>query len=91
MDNETIRTDRRAFIGKVTLSIGGVTVSSLLPASILQAAPTLNCYAIDPCGDWQLDDICNSYPPYSLRVVANVTKQGSVTANVDSADWHWIG
>ena len=83
--------DRRAFLGGISLSIGGVAVAALLPASLLQATPVgLVCAAHDPCGDWQLDDICSSYPPYAFRIDTGVPRHGRVTANVEAADRYWV-
>jgi hypothetical protein len=47
--------------------------------------------ATDACGDWQLDDICNSYPPYSFRIVAPDRREWALASAMPSADWHWIG
>lgn len=58
--------DRRAFLGRVVVSVGGVVVASALPVSLLEASPAA-CVAHDPCGDWTLDDACGAYPPYSFR------------------------
>jgi hypothetical protein len=92
MDKSTgFRTDRRAFLSGVSLSVGGVAVASLLPVSLLQAAPVgLTCAAHDPCGDWQLDDICNSYPPYAFRIDTGVPRHERVTARVDAVDRDWV-
>jgi hypothetical protein len=57
--------DRRAFLNRVALSVGGVAVASALPVSLLQASPA--CLASDPCGDWTVDDMCTAYPPYAFR------------------------
>jgi hypothetical protein len=58
--------DRRAFLGRVALSVGGVAVASALPVSLLEASPAA-CGFQDPCGDWTVDDMCNAYPPYAFR------------------------
>jgi hypothetical protein len=57
--------DRRAFLGRMVVSVGGVAIASALPVSLLEASPA--CLASDPCGDWQLDDMCGAYPPYAFR------------------------
>jgi hypothetical protein len=89
-DSTGFRADRRAFLGGISLSVGGVVVASLLPLSLLQAAPAgLTCAAHDPCGDWQLDDICNSYPPYAFRIDTGVPRHGRVTAHIEAADRDW--
>ena len=82
---------RRAFLGGVTLSVGGVAMATLLPSSLLQAAPVgLRCGAHDPCGDWQLDDICISYPPYAFRIDTGVPRHGRVMAAVEAVDQYWV-
>ena len=58
--------DRRAFLGRVAVSVGGVAIASTLPVSLLEASPAA-CTAFDPCGDWTLDDMCGAYPPYAFR------------------------
>ena len=83
--------DRRAFLGGVSLSLGGVAVATLLPVSLLQAAPaSLSCSAQDACGDWQLDDICISYPPYAFRIDTGVPRHGRVMAAVEAVDQYWV-
>ena len=83
---------RRAFLGGVSLSVGGVAMATLLPSSLLQAAPVgPRCGAHDPCGDWQLDDICNSYPPYAFRIDTGTPRHVRVSAACESADRHWVG
>ena len=87
---------RRGFLGGLTLSFGSVAVVGVARAKLLSEvlppppAAGLACSALDPCGDWQLDDICNSYPPYAFRVDpvgASPLRRDVVPA---SADWHWI-
>jgi hypothetical protein len=86
---------RRAFLGKVTVSVGGVTLGGLLPASLLQAAPAA-CLVdaarfSDPCGDWQLDDVFTAYPPYSLHPASPVPREARIGAGVDPVDAHLVG
>jgi hypothetical protein len=57
--------DRRSFLAQAAFCVAGVAGGSVLPASLLQASSA--CIAVDACGDWQLDDICNAYPPYAFR------------------------
>jgi hypothetical protein len=78
--------DRRRFLGSVSLAAGGLALGSLLPASLLEAAPAA-CF-VDACGDWQLDDICIAYPPYSLHMQCGA--QATVSAAVDPVDSHWV-
>ena len=79
--------DRRAFLGRFTLTLGGAVVASALPGSFLQAAPVgLACTFHDPCGDWHVDDMCAAYPPYAFRVEAGVPSSGRMTAQVAPID-----
>jgi hypothetical protein len=87
--------DRRQFLGQVSLSVGGVALGAMLPVSLLQATTPAACLADasawpDPCGDWQLDDICNAYPPYSLHPAAPVPVVQQMSAAVEPVDSHWV-
>jgi hypothetical protein len=44
----------------------------------------------DPCGDWQLDDICNSYPPYSMHLAPAMPAAAPMSAAVQDIDRHWV-
>jgi hypothetical protein len=66
---------RRAFLGRIAVSVGGVAVASALPVSLLEASPA--CLPHDPCGDWQLDDVCGAYPPYAFRRDADHPRDAS--------------
>jgi hypothetical protein len=86
---------RRAFLGKVTVTVGGVTLGGLLPVSLLQAAPAAclvdaSRYA-DPCGDWQLDDVFTAYPPYSLHPASSLPRAQACGSGADPVDLHWLG
>lgn len=61
----SFRPERRSFLGQAVFCVGGAAAGVTLPVSLLEASPA--CIATDPCGDWQLDDICSSYPPYSFQ------------------------
>lgn len=89
--------DRRRFLNSASLSVAGVAVGSLVPVSLLQAAPlcvapgmTAAAGFADPCGDWQLDDICLAYPPYAFRTGAARPHTRPTAAADHGADWHWI-
>jgi hypothetical protein len=84
--------DRRSFLGGVTLTVGGAVVTSLLPVSLLQAAPAagLACGYQDPCGDWTVDDMCGAYPPYAFRVDTGIPHAGRMTAHVEPVDQMWV-
>jgi hypothetical protein len=61
----------------------------------LQAATPAACLVDasawpDPCGDWQLDDICNAYPPYSLHPSTPVPVAAPLSASIAPADAHWV-
>ncbi|MEY4763190.1 MAG: hypothetical protein RLZZ200_3047 [Pseudomonadota bacterium] len=82
--------DRRYFLGGVTLTVSGLAAGAGLSPSLLAAAEaSWVCTAKDPCGDWQLDDICNSYPPYAFRVDAAPFRNARSFVVAQSADWHW--
>jgi len=82
--------DRREFLCRMTLTAGGAALAAWLPVSLLQAAPVavVACQR-DACGDWQLDDICIAYPPYSLHM-KSPAPPAVATAPGDPADEHWI-
>jgi hypothetical protein len=78
--------ERRSFLGKVVVSVGGIAAGSLLPASLLQASPACIA-ATDLCGDWTLDDICTAYPPYAFqRDAAQPRDRAACTHHVDPLD-----
>jgi hypothetical protein len=76
--------DRRRFLGRIALSVGGIAVATALPVSLLQASPA--CLAYDPCGDWTLDDMCSAYPPYAFRRDAEVPRTAAAPQHVDGLD-----
>jgi hypothetical protein len=80
-----LQPERRAFLGKAVFLLGGATVASVLPASLLAASPA--CMATDPCRDWQLDDMCSAYPPYAYRHDAGQARMRARAASqVDPLD-----
>jgi hypothetical protein len=95
MQHDVANPPRREFLGKVTISIGGVTLGGLLPAALLQAAPPA-CLVdasrhADPCGDWQLDDVFTAYPPYSLHPAHPLPREPAMCVGADPVDRHWVG
>lgn len=83
--------DRRTFLGRVSITVGGVAVAAVLPVSLLQAAPArLACAVHDPCGDWTVDDMCAAYPPYSFRIDSGVPRSGRISAQVAAVDQNWV-
>jgi hypothetical protein len=46
--------------------------------------------ATDPCGDWQLDDMCLAYPPYAFRTGAMPAHTQPAAHDACGADWHWV-
>jgi hypothetical protein len=85
--------ERRRFLGGMSLSLAGVAAGGLIPASLLQAAPRCAAMAAghtDPCGDWQLDDICLAYPPYAFHAGAGTAHTQPAAAAAHGADWHWV-
>lgn len=84
---------RRRFLGQVTLTVGGLAVAGVAPASLLPGpAASLRCAAgaVDACGDWTLDDICTAYPPYAFRTPAAVPHTRPPDLEAAGADWHWV-
>jgi hypothetical protein len=82
---------RRQFLGGLTITVGGSLIAGLVPTSLLQAASlTQVCLPQDPCGDWQVDDMCLAYPPYAFRIDSGVPQTQPLTLNIAPADRHWI-
>lgn len=65
--------ERRSFLGQAVCCLGGAAAGAALPVSLLQASPA--CIAVDACGDWQLDDMCCTYPPYAFRRDADLPRR----------------
>jgi hypothetical protein len=80
-------TDRRQFLCRTSLTLGGAALGAWLPVSLLEAAPA--ACLVDASGDWQLDDICIAYPPYSLHM-KSPAPPAVATALADPADSHWV-
>jgi hypothetical protein len=76
--------DRRAFLNRVAVSVGGVAIAAALPVSLLQASPV--CAARDPCGDWTVDDMCGAYPPYAFRRDADQPHARQASVHLDGLD-----
>ena len=86
--------DRRRFLGQVTLGIGGVALGTLVPVSLLEAAPAAclvdaSMYP-DPCGDWNVDDMCSAYPPYAFNTGPSIPHSVVHADSVAGADHHWV-
>jgi hypothetical protein len=84
---------RRAFLARATITVGGVA-AGLAPVSLLDAAPAacrvnVSVHA-DTCGDWTVDDICNAYPPYAFRTGAARPHTRPMAVQVDAVDRHWV-
>ena len=76
--------DRRAFLNRVAVSIGGIVVGAAMPVSLLQASPV--CSAFDPCGDWTVDDMCGAYPPYAFRRDSEAPRAVQGAVHLDGLD-----
>lgn len=88
-----ISLDRRAFLGRITVTAGGIAVAALAPVSLLQASEASRfpaCVRHDPCGDWQLDDMCAAYPPYSFHAAPVVPQSEYLMAHVEPIDSAWV-
>jgi hypothetical protein len=88
------RLNRRAFLGGIGLSVGGVAFGAAAWPSLLEAAPAA-CWVNaadypDACRDWQLDDMCAAYPPYAFVTGAVPAHTRPVVAANLGADWHWV-
>ena len=84
---------RRYFLGRLTLTVGGVALAGLAPASLLEASTGCSVVALaasDPCGDWTVDDMCGAYPPYAFRTGASPPHSRPVSLAVAGADWQWV-
>jgi hypothetical protein len=93
--SEFARLDRRAFLGRITITVGGAAAAAVLPVSLLQAAATSrfpSCVVHDPCGDWELDDMCNAYPTYSMHLdTGGVVRNKGMSASIEPVDRYWVG
>jgi hypothetical protein len=88
MNGQPESLDRRRFLGRVTLTMGGVALSG---ASLLEAAPAclVNAAAYpDACGDWTVDDMCGAYPPYAFD--SGASRPHTVPVHGAGADRYWI-
>lgn len=93
MDAVKFSIERRRFLGGISLSFAGVAAGGMVPVSLLQAAPqcvVLATGATDPCGDWQLDDMCLAFPPYAFRTGAIPPHTQPAALDAFGADWHWV-
>jgi hypothetical protein len=84
--------NRRAFLGQMSLSMGGVAVATLAPISLLEAAPmcAVSAELADPCGDWTVDDMCMAYPPYAFAVPPAPAHTQPMTTGVSDIDRYWV-
>jgi hypothetical protein len=86
--------DRRAFIGHIACSAAGAAAAVLLPVSLLEAGEV--CATVgspqypDPCGDWTVDDMCSSYPPYAFNICPATHRHAPMSAPVAAVDQAWV-
>lgn len=95
MQDSSPKLPRREFLGKVGVTVGGMSVAAWLPVSLLQGATPSSCLVNasawpDPCGDWQLDDVFTAYPPYSLHPAAAAPPAHAWNADSAAIDQHWV-
>jgi hypothetical protein len=61
---------RRTFLTHAGWCMGSAALSSAIPASVCATAPGachVNAAACpDACGDWTVDHVCGTWPPYSF-------------------------
>jgi hypothetical protein len=99
MSGQSLNSQRRQFLGQVTLAVGGMALSGvslarIAPGSLLAAAPSCLVDAAtyaDPCGDWTVDDMCGAYPPYTFDTGVARPHSMPVAGDAVGADHHWIG
>ena len=94
MSEQLLSSDRRRFLGQVTMTAGGVVLAGLAPASLLEAAPAAclvdaSLYP-DACGDWTVDDMCSAYPPYAFNTGPSTPHTVGQINTVAGADHHWV-
>jgi hypothetical protein len=90
---ERFSSERRRFLGTMSLSVGGIAVASMAPVSLLQAMPQCVVPAVgqsDLCRDWTLDDMCNAYPPYAFHTGAARPHTLPSRPAMADADRHWV-
>jgi len=80
----TIRMDRRAFLGHVSLTAGAVVATSMVPLSVVHALPTGVPLAVS-AGAWagHVDDAWGHWPPYSHPIPYGRTE---TVAQLDGVD-----
>jgi hypothetical protein len=94
MSEQLISSERRRFLGQMTLTAGGLVLAGFAPVSLLQAAPVAclvdaSMYP-DPCGDWNVDDMCSAYPPYAFNTGPSTPHTVGYVDTVAGADHHWV-
>ena len=84
----SIRLDRRAFLGHISLTAGAVVATSLVPLSVVHALPTGVPLAVS-AGAWtgHVDDACGHWPPYSHPIPYGRTRvEPATVAHLDGVD-----
>lgn len=92
MSGSSFIAERRLFLTRASWIMGGTAAASLVP-SLLQAAPAA-CYVDaglypDACGDWTVDHVCSSWPPYAYDTGPSRARHVPVHATAD-VDRHWV-
>lgn len=99
MSEQSFSPERRHFLGKFTLTFGGValsgmSVAGMAPLSLLEVAPAACLVDAaawpDACGDWTVDDMCSAYPPYSFNTGASQPHSVPFGFDVQGVDRHWM-
>ena len=92
MSGTSFVADRRLFLTRASWILGGTAAAGLVP-SLLQAAPAA-CYVDagrypDACGDWTVDHVCSSWPPYAYDTGPSQAHHVPVLVTAD-IDRHWV-
>jgi len=84
---------RRKFLTQAGWCVSGAALSSAIPVSLFAATPGA-CYVNaaaypDMSGDWTVDHVCSTWPPYSFHTGPAQPHTKPLQAVV-LADQHWV-
>jgi hypothetical protein len=90
---DTSNLARRKFLTQAGWCASGVVLGSAIPVSLFAAVPGA-CYVNaaaypDACGDWTVDHVCNTWPPYAFHTGAAQPHTAPLQAVV-LADQYWV-
>ncbi len=82
--------ERRQFLARISWTMGGLSLIPTTGVAMGSIASKgllgLTC-ASDHCGDWTVDHICSSFPPYTFATGRAVPHTEPMI--MTGADWHW--